>query len=325
MSRLCNTARALLGVTLATALLAAPVRAADMDKYLPDHTLLVVTFNVKQLLSAPLVKTDEKAFNRGMGEAGKVLEGFGVNPAKDISRVVIAAGEQMQPKNVLVLLEGNFNPSKVQDKLAELAKDPKNNLEATKEDGATVYEGKVPKQALPNPTLPNHFYLTVLDNNTIAFAVDKDALKESLAKKSGGRKAEVKKQVLDLVGKISPHETLSIVLVPPAEMLAGSPAAGLSDVTGGVTVGEGVKTEFKLATKDAEAAKTLATVIEGSLNQVKQIVPAVAASQPGFGPKEQKMVQELMDSIKTTAQGNDVLIKSNISKEYIEKNSKKDQ
>src|SRR5262245_33212505 len=109
MLRTQRAARALLGVTVAAALLGAPVRAADLDKYLPDGSFLVLSFNVKQLLAAPLVRGDEKAFKQGMGEAAKVLEGFGVDPAKDIDRVVLAVGDQLQPQNVLVLLQGKFD------------------------------------------------------------------------------------------------------------------------------------------------------------------------------------------------------------------------
>ena len=72
--------RALLGISLAATMLAAPARAADLSQYLPDGTLLVVSFNIKQLMDAPLVKSDEKAFKDGMAEVTKALEGFGVEP-----------------------------------------------------------------------------------------------------------------------------------------------------------------------------------------------------------------------------------------------------
>src|SRR2546430_12115072 len=37
--------------------------ATGLDKYLPDGAQFVLSFNVKQLLDAPLVKTDKKAFD----------------------------------------------------------------------------------------------------------------------------------------------------------------------------------------------------------------------------------------------------------------------
>ena len=327
MLRLRPTALTLLGVTLAAAVLGAPACAADIDKYLPDQTLLVVSLNVKQLLNAPLLKSDEKAYKQGLAEATKALEGFGVDPAKDVNRVVFAAGEEMKAKGFLVLVVGHFDPAKLQAKLDELAKDPKNNLKAIEVDGAKVYQGKVPQQNMPAPgaRLPERVYFTVLDEGHMGVALDEGALKDALAKKSGARKADVKKKVLDLIGQMSPQQTVALVVVPPPEALAGSPVAGLTDVTGGVTVSDGVKTELKFATKDANAAKTLAQLIEDGLNQAKQFIPAIAGSQPGFGPLVVAIVKELMDSIKTTAKQDAVIVQSTISKEFIEKNSKKDQ
>jgi hypothetical protein len=325
MLRLRPTALTLLGVTLAAAVLGAPARAADFDKYLPDQTLFVVALNVKQLLNAPLLKSDEKAYKQSLAEATKALEGFGVDPAKDVNRVIFAAGEDMKAKNLLILVEGHFDPAKLQAKLDDLAKEPKYNLKTTKVNGATVYQGRLPQQPVPTAKLPEQVFFTVLDDSHMAVAMDEGALKDALAKKSGARKADVKKQVLDLIGQMSPQQTVTLVVVPPPEALAGSPVAGLTDVTGGVTVSDGVKTEIKFATKDAEAAKTLAQLIEDGLNQAKLFIPAVAGSQPGFGPKEQAMVKEMMDSIKTTAKQDAVIVQSTISKEFIEKNSKKDQ
>jgi hypothetical protein len=321
-----RTARALLGVTLAAALLGVPARASEVDKYLPDGTFLVVSFNVKQLLDAPLVKGDEKAFQKNMGEAAKLLEGFGVDPAKDVDRLVLAVGDQLKPQNVLLLMEGKFDPAKVQAKLKEMAQQKKNNLEVTSEGGVTIYEGRLPKPAMPNPAMPSRFLLTVLDNRFIAFAVDKDALKEAASKKAGDRKPAIKKEVTDLVEKINPKETAALVVVPPPALTQGNPAAaGLNSITGGVTVGEGVKTDILLSTKDADAAKNLAQIINDALNQIKQLLPLFAGQQPGFGPKEQALVKDLMDTFKATAKETSVTIKSTISKEFIEKNSKKDQ
>ena len=42
------------------------------------------------------------------------------------------------------------------------------------------------------------------------------------------------------------------MVVPPQEMLAGSPVDGLKTVTGGVTVGDGVKTDILMSMKDAQ-------------------------------------------------------------------------
>src|SRR5947208_13626445 len=64
--------------------------ATGLDKYLPDGAQFVLSFNVKQLLDAPLVKTDKKAFDEAMDNAAKHLKDFGIDPKKDLDRVVVA-------------------------------------------------------------------------------------------------------------------------------------------------------------------------------------------------------------------------------------------
>lgn len=314
--------RGLLGAALAVAIVAGPARAADVSKYLPDGTLLVVSLNLKQLMDAPLVKTDEKAFKNGMAELTKVLQGFGVDPNKDLTRVVVAAG--MDPKNALVLLEGKFDSEKVHGKLKEMAKDKKNNLSVADDAKVAHYKIKIPKAAIPQPGLPDTVLLTPLDENFMAVAMDESALGDAIAKR-GGKKAEVKADVVDLISKINPKETVSLVVVPPAEMLAGSPVDGLKTVTGGVTVADGIKTNIMLATKDGDTAKTLAQLINEGLSQVKAIVPLIASQEPNFGPKEQKVLSDLIDTFKATAGNDGVKLQGDISKEFIEKSTKKDQ
>jgi len=314
--------RGLLSAALAVAVLSVPARAADVSQYLPDGTLLVVSFNIKQLMDAPLVKSDEKAFKDGMSELTKALEGFGVDPNKDLTRVVLAAGMDFQ--KALILLEGKFDADKVHAKLKEMAKDKKHNLTVVDDDKLVHYKLKLPKAPVPQAGLPSELVLTPLDQNFLAVAMEKGALDDAVAKK-GGKKGEVKQEVVTLVGKINPKETLSLVVVPPAEMLAGGPVDGLKTVTGGFTVAEGVKANILLSTKDADSAKSLAQMINEGLSQMKQFLPLIASQQPNFGPKEQKMATDLIDLFKASAGEEGVRLQGNVTKEFIEKNSKKDK
>jgi hypothetical protein len=315
--------RNILCATLLMALVAGPARASEVSQYLPDGTVVVVSFNFKQLMDAPLLKADEKAFKEHMNGFAKALEGFGVDPNKDIKRVVFAGG--LDPKNVVVLLEGKFDTDKLNAKLKELAKDKDAHLKVADDDKVAHYKVKLPKMAIPQAgNLPEELVLAPLDENFVAVALEKDAISDAVAKRSG-KKGEVKKDVVELVGKISPKETLSFVVVPPQEMLAGSPVDGLKTVTGGVTVGDGVKTDILMSMKDAASATSLAQMINEGLSNVKQFLPIVATQAPNFGPKEQKMVQDLIDLFKANAKDDSVRLQGMISKEFINKNSKKDQ
>lgn len=318
MLRTHRLARAALGIILAAALHAAPARAADIDKYLPDGTIFVLSLNVKNLLDSPLLRGDEKAFKTAMGEAAKALEEFGVDPGKDLTRVVIAAGEGA-PNNALVLVEGTFNTAKLQTQLANLAKDKKGNVEPAEGAPAGVYQVKLPPQARRSPGMPDRFLFTVLDRNFLAIAPNQMSLEDVLAKKKGDKKTEVKQEMLQEIGKINPRETASVVIIPPQQLLQGGPAAGMTKITGGVTVGQGVKTDILLTTKDGDAAKDLAKAINDGLAQVKQLIPIFAGNQPGVGQKEIGMITELIDSFKATAQPKGVSLKSEITKDFIDK------
>jgi hypothetical protein len=305
-------------VTLAAALLAAPAPAADIDKYLPDGTVFVLSLNAKNLIDSPLLRGDEKAFKTAMGEAAKALEDFGVDPGKDLNRIVLAAGEGV-PNNAVVLIEGTFNTAKLQAQPANMVKEKKGNVEPAEDAPAGVYQVKLPPQARRNPGMPSRFLFTVLDRNFLAVAADQAALSDVLAKKKGDKKTEIKQEMLTEIGKINPRETASVVIIPPAQLLQGGPAAGMTKITGGVTVAQGVKTDILLTTKDGDAATELAKAINDGLAQVKQLIPIFAGNQPGVGPNQIAMITELIDSFKATAQPKGVSIKSEITKEFIDK------
>lgn len=327
MMRSVRFGRALLAIILAAGTAAAAPApaptgpAADLDKYLPDGTQFVLSFNVKQLLDSPLVKSDKKAFDDGMEHAAKALQDFGIDPKKDIDRVILAASEDVQ--KALIFLEGKFDAAKIEAKLETVAKEHKDHLKVITEGKAKIFQTELPAAQVPVPGFPSTWYATVLSDRYIAVAVEKDALAEAIAKKSGSKKSEVKKEVLDLIGKISPTETLSVVLMPPAAaQQPGNPVADVTHVTGGITVADGVKTNLLMSTKNADAAQTLAKQINDGLQQAAAFLPALVGQQ-GIDQKQIDVAKEVVGTMKATAEGSGVAVKSTISKEFIEKNSGK--
>ncbi len=81
----------------AVAWLAASARAADLDKYLPDDAQSVTVVNVKAITSwAPFQKLIqpklEDAIKTGPGQMSEMIKETGIDPFRDIERVVVAAG-----------------------------------------------------------------------------------------------------------------------------------------------------------------------------------------------------------------------------------------
>ncbi len=323
--RICGSARlrSVVLAALAGVCLPAAASAADPAAFLPDGTVLVLSFNVQQFLQSPLIH-DSAGLKPAIRDAIQALEGFGVDPAKDTDRVALAVGEPMRAASVLVLLEGRFDAAKVERRMKERAKERKPDIEVIDEDGVSVYQCRLPPPP-PNAkiSLPHQFYLTVLDGSTIALGIDRAAVTEALAKKSGRRKADITARVVDLVARIDPKETLSFVFVPAANTLAGGPAAGLTTVTGGVTVADGIKTDIRLDAKDPESAKLLADNVRDGMGKVRDIFPGVAVMQLGLEHKDQDVIREMLDSFKVTQRRDVVTVLGSIPKELIEKIGRK--
>src|SRR5438128_9445004 len=85
----------LLGGVVPLLAFALPVQAADVDKFLPDHTEAILTVNVKQMLHGGLVKKYaleplELALKDG-GEIHDILEAVSIDPFHDVHRITAAA------------------------------------------------------------------------------------------------------------------------------------------------------------------------------------------------------------------------------------------
>jgi hypothetical protein len=306
---------------VATIVCALPVRAADATTFLPDGTMLVVTVNVKQFLQTALVQDGGKGFKPAIKEAIQALHGFGLDPATDVDRITLAIGEQLRSSSSILLLHGRFDADKILARMKEKAKERKGDVEIIDEGGASVFQGRLPPPPGPNSKvdLPNRFVMTVLDANTIAVAVDRAALTEALAKKAGRRKTELKPRIVELVGRMDPQVTLGVVFAPPALLVNGSALNGLTTVTGGIAVADGIKTDLRFETKDADTAKTLGDTLRDSFVKVREILPGLVVSQFGLDHKDQDVIREMIDSFKVNVRADSVTITSTIPKELMKK------
>ena len=84
--------RLALTAMLVTSGLSAPVRAAEPDPLLPKDTTAVIYVNFRQVLESDMVKKYAiEQFKQGLEgeEAQKVLKGLGLDPLKDIDRLIV--------------------------------------------------------------------------------------------------------------------------------------------------------------------------------------------------------------------------------------------
>jgi hypothetical protein len=290
--------------------------AADATAYYPNDASLVVSFSVKQFLQAPLAR-EHIAIRSTIDDMVKSLDTFGIDSRKDLDRIVLAVSNDW-----LILLEGRFDVDKVTGRMKEKARERKDDIQIIDEGGATLFQCRLPAAGRnAKVSLPERFVLTVLDANTIALAVERKTLTEALEKKAGRRKSDVKPRLAELVGRIDSKESISIVFVPTADQ--AGPLGGVTTISGGVTITDGVSTEVRIDAKDADATKVVADTARTAVANVREILPGLAAMQIGLDPAGKDAVREMVDSFKVTTSQNTVVISGSIPKELIDKAARK--
>src|SRR5437870_4713763 len=142
-----------------------PIKAAELDKYLPSDTEFALTVNVRQIVDSELVKKYALDMVKGAlqdNEAQKVLEALGFDPLKDVTSVAIASPGGDDREKGLVIVHGKFDTAKFAAKAEEVAKKDE-HLKIIKAGAYTLYQvtGGLPG-AGDKPT-----YVALVDGQTM--------------------------------------------------------------------------------------------------------------------------------------------------------------
>jgi hypothetical protein len=314
-----------LSLALALPAFAAPVptegpAAANYDKYLPNDVDGVITINVRQLLDSELIK--KTGIDKAMGteDAQKAAKTLGLDPLKDIERVVIAGGKN--DDQTVVIIQGKFDPAKLSAAIEEAARDKKDNLKVHKTDNGKVYEVtkledivKLPPQlgAGANVNLKGKSVFAVIaDRGNVVVSPSKETVEEVLAKAAGKKTTKLSnKELATLLGKIDAKQTLAVALPAPAT------EEKFKSITGGLTVTKDVKVDFTVTAADADAAKEINDKIAEQLRQASDVINIVVIQQT-----ELKPAVEIIKGIKHSAKDNTVSITSDIKGDTLEKLAK---
>jgi hypothetical protein len=290
---------------------ASPARAVEDAEYFPPDTQAVVTLNVKQILSSPLVKKDQDKIQAGLkslGEAQTIMESLGFDPLKDLDRIIISMVGASDQEKATVLIRGKFNVEKFTAKAKEVAKDMADVLKIHKVGDNTVYEVNAPGQQKP-------MFLGLMDAATIIAAPQKEGVAEAFAIHSGKKKVTLKKELVGLLQKAETSKQ-SLTLVGLGSALGNEIPYGdkIDYISGGITLTDGLTIEIKIETKDADAAKGLKTLIDEGINQGKSLLSLFAMQQKELAP-----LTEMLDQLKVSDKDKTVSIKGEVTKEALEK------
>jgi len=309
-----------LGGLLVVAFMAAPARAGDIDKYLPEDTETAVTLNVRQLLDSAVVKKygleQAKEALKSADEIEEVLKDLGFDPFKDLDQIIIAGPGGNEQDKGLVIGHGKFDLAKFKAKAEEAAKDHADCVKIHKSGANLIYEVKI--EGDQEITL----FVALASKDTILASPGKDyvvdALKRVGEKKNPGLK---NKQIQAMIEKMDPKQSLSIAMVGEAFAKAEIPDATIKAllgkidaVSGGITVTDEVKLEIGITAKTAGDAKEINKEINDNLNKGLGVLALLAGQQKELAP-----LIDFLKTIKATAKDKAIIIKAQISSEALDK------
>jgi hypothetical protein len=320
-----------LGLGLAALLLAAPARAADLEKLLPNDTEVISTLNVKQILDSALVKKvgldKVKEALKNQDKAQEVLTALGFDPFKDLDSITAATPGGNEPDKGLVIVKGNFDLDKFKAVAAAAAKDHGDVIKTVKvPDGLG---GNYEMYEVSPPELPTSFFVSLANKNYILIAPAKDYLIDAHDKLAGRKKTKLKsKEMAALLGRLDPKQSLSIALVSKAlekSQLAEQEKAKeiiekLDDVIFGVTIDKDIDIVLSVTAKDAKAAEALDDEIRNGLNAALGFAALVASQKKELAP-----LVDVLKSIKPKTKDKTVTVTVKFEGEDIEKVIPKDK
>lgn len=304
--------RRLCMLVLGLSVAAAPVHAAEADKYLPSDTQVVVAVNVHHLLESPLVKKyGLEKLKEGLqkDEAKEFMRRTGLDPMKDVTRFLVAGNPSAtQHDRVLVIVHGKFDIAKIETTVdEELKKKPTEDVQITKEGDVRLYKIKNKDK---KPGQPEHFYAAFAAPDTLLVSPEKsyvtDGLAASKTEAKLGKdfqavleKADAKK-VVWVAGLITDDVKKGMANFP----LTANIATKLESFTGNVGVTDGVQVDLHVYATDEKAANDFSKLLEAA---------------KGFIPQDNDMVKELVDGLKINNEKSTVTISAKVSGDLIEK------
>ena len=320
--------RLLLGTALIAGALAANTsRAAEPDKLLPAEADTVVSVNIKQILDTDIIKKYAletlKQVLDGQ-DAKKLLTELGLDPLKDIDRVVVGANiKGRTDSKFLMIVHGSFDPDRLY-KAAEKQSKVDADRFAMIKDGDTVVFKYTPENG------ENPIYGTVVNDKTVIAASDRKMIANALKAAETGKKAPIKTELADLVKRMDEKSSVyacGIVkgkfddfklpaggnmpvdleaiqkLIPMTESMAVS-----------VKVGADVAVEVTLGMKDTDTAGEMRNALDDLIKQVKPLAALAGAAEPRAKP-----LADILNTVKTSSKDKDVTVSGKVTSANIGK------
>jgi len=326
MTRLSRT---LMGAALVLGL-TTTARAAEPDKLLPPDTDTVAVVNFRQIIESDIIKKyaleQIKQLLDGQ-DAKQILTDLGLDPLKDVEKVVIGSVEtqykkDMQPK-FLIVVHGKFDPAKLYKTAEARAKADGNKFSMVK-DGDTVmfkFQQSEGETAV---------YGTVVNEKTVVAASEKKLITEALKAADANKPAAVKKELAALIAKLDDKASIAV-----AGLLKGKldevklPAGGglpvkldglekaiqtIETMALTIKIGTDVNLDLSLGMKDENAAGDMRNALDDLFRDLKPLVQGLGEFEPRAKP-----LSDVLASVKITSKNKDVTLSGKVTNDNIAK------
>jgi hypothetical protein len=297
-------------------------------KYLPKETELVFTLNFQQLLNSQqakeqkeLVKQLQFLLDNKLTEVGaqKYLDKAGLDLFRDVGSVSLVGQVTQQGDKVLLVAEGKFSPDKLQAAAEDAARDNPGSLNITKIDDQRVYE-------VPTPD-GKTVYISPVGSSALVAATSKDLFTAMLSQLKSGREPMLTKSVQSLLKTTNTQQSLSFV-VTGAEMVRIAQhipnvnsneqilevLKNLDGLSIAFTLAKDLKFQIGITAANKETADDLSNKANGGLIFGRTLIEAQAKKDPKLIP-----AVEIVNSLRVAAEGNNVLVRGEISYENLGK------
>jgi hypothetical protein len=306
------------------AALAAPAGAAEVDRFLPADSEVVITVNVRQMLESKLAKDQVLEYLRNMlkGEemAEEVLKDLGFDPFKDLDRVTIAGPVGKEPDRGLLIAHGRFDPAKFKAKAEESAKTNGDALKILKvPDGAgghfVVYQ--------VGSELHWPVFVALAGHDTLLASPGKDYVVDALRRQARKEAVALKdKDFQTMLEKLDDKQSISFAATGAGlskSILKDTPLADsvakITSLGGGITLTDDVKIEAVVTSKTEDEAKELHDTIDKGLKLALTFLAALTQgndSNPGL-----ELALEVVKGFRVQVKDRTVLVKGRLSADAI--------
>jgi hypothetical protein len=297
------------------------VRAADVDRYLPNDAQLIVHVNLREVLDAPLTRMyalDElHATLQKHDEVRQTLDAFGLDPFRDLLSVTIGALPGDDKPIGLAVIRGRFDPVRVRAAAEQYARDHPDQLKVHARKAVPVYEAVTEKRTA---------FAALLDREVLLVSSSRELLAGAIARRDESKSPSLPRELRMLVAGVDGGQSVWFAGVPSNDMirelsrglLGRQRTDQVKTFTGGVRVGGTIQADVHIETASARAASDLRKVLEG-LKSLTAFAVANNRKIPAYGP----LASDLIRACKITLDEETVNVRARITATQIEKGLRK--